>query len=61
MEVLAGIIFILMYVVIVSEKIHRTVAAMLGAVLMMLVGIMDQDTALNHVDFNTISRNPLGN
>ena len=54
MEVLAGIIFILMYVVIVSEKIHRTVAAMLGAVLMMLVGIMDQDTALHHVDFNTL-------
>ena len=54
MEVLAGIIFILMYVVIVSEKIHRTVAAMLGAVLMMLLGIMDQDTALHHVDFNTL-------
>ena len=54
MEVLVGIIFILMYVVIVSEKIHRTVAAMLGAVLMMLVGIMDQDTALHHVDFNTL-------
>lgn len=54
MEVLAGIIFILMYVVIVSEKIHRTVAAMLGAVLMMLVGILDQDTALHHVDFNTL-------
>ena len=31
--VLAGIIFVGMYLVIVSEKIHRTIAAMLGAVL----------------------------
>ena len=54
MEVLAGIIFILMYVVIVSEKIHRTVAAMLGATIMVLIGIMDQETALHHVDFNTL-------
>lgn len=54
METLAGIIFILMYVVIVSEKIHRTVAAMLGAILMMLIGILDQETALHHVDFNTL-------
>ena len=36
METLAAIIFVLMYMVIVSEKIHRTVAAMIGAVLMML-------------------------
>ncbi|MCR5439973.1 MAG: ArsB/NhaD family transporter [Selenomonas sp.] len=54
MEVLAGIIFILMYVVIVSEKIHRTVAAMLGATLMVLLGILSQETALHHVDFNTL-------
>ena len=54
MEVLAGILFILMYVVIVSEKIHRTVAAMLGATIMVLLGIMDQETALHHVDFNTL-------
>lgn len=54
MEVLAGVLFILMYVVIVSEKIHRTVAAMLGATIMVLLGIMDQETALHHVDFNTL-------
>lgn len=36
METLAAIIFVVMYMVIVSEKIHRTVAAMIGAVLMML-------------------------
>ncbi|MGN8832992.1 SLC13 family permease [Selenomonas montiformis] len=54
MAVLAGILFILMYAVIVSEKIHRTVAAMLGALLMILSGILSQDTALHHIDFNTL-------
>ena len=43
-----------MYAVIVSEKIHRTVAAMIGAVLMMLLGILSQETALHHIDFNTL-------
>lgn len=45
MEVLVGIVFVLMYVVIVSEKIHRTIAAMLGATIMMLMGVMTQETA----------------
>ena len=54
MEVLAATVFVLMYAVIVSEKIHRTVAAMLGAVSMVLLGILSQETALHHVDFNTL-------
>ena len=54
MEVIAGSIFVIMYAVIVSEKIHRTVAAMIGAVLMMLLGILSQETALHHIDFNTL-------
>ena len=54
MDVIAGIIFIFMYMVIVSEKIHRTVTAMLGAVSMVLLGILSQETALHHVDFNTL-------
>ena len=43
-----------MYMVIVSEKIHRTVAAMLGATSMILLGILSQETALHHIDFNTL-------
>ena len=54
METLAAIIFVVMYMVIVSEKIHRTVAAMIGAVLMMLLGILSQEVALHHVDFETL-------
>ncbi len=54
MEIIAGGIFIVMYAVIVSEKIHRTVAAMIGAVLMMLLGILSQEEAIHHIDFNTL-------
>ena len=54
MEIAAGIIFVVMYAVIVSEKIHRTVAAMIGAVLMMLLGIISQEVAIHHIDFNTL-------
>ena len=53
-SVVAGIIFVGMYAVIVSEKIHRTVVAMLGAILMLLFGIMDDETAIHHIDFNTL-------
>ncbi len=54
MAILAASIFVFMYAVIVSEKIHRTVAAVIGALAMILVGILSFDTALAHVDFNTL-------
>lgn len=50
----AIIIFLISYGVIVSEKIHRTIVAMVGAVLVVALGIVSQETALHHIDFNTI-------
>ncbi|OPH54824.1 hypothetical protein BC351_30745 [Paenibacillus ferrarius] len=47
-------IFLTIYGLIISEKIHRTILAMLGAVLMVVCGIVDQVTALHHIDFNTL-------
>ncbi|MDQ0196458.1 ArsB/NhaD family transporter [Paenibacillus wynnii] len=47
-------IFLLIYGLIISEKIHRTILAMAGAVLMIVFGIVDQETALHHIDFNTL-------
>ncbi|WP_379131215.1 ArsB/NhaD family transporter [Paenibacillus sp. sgz500958] len=47
-------IFLLIYGLIISEKIHRTILAMAGAVIMVLFGIVDQETALHHIDFNTL-------
>ena len=47
-------IFLVVYVFIVSEKIHRTVISLFGAMLMIVCGILSQEMAIHHVDFNTI-------
>lgn len=51
---IAGAIFLLTYAVIISEKIHRTVVAMLGAGLLIFIGILDQEKAVEMIDFNTL-------
>ncbi len=52
--ILAIVIFALSYIVIISEKVHRTVIAMLGGVLMVLLGVFSQEEAVHFIDFNTI-------
>ncbi|WP_123039464.1 ArsB/NhaD family transporter [Cohnella candidum] len=52
--IIAVCIFLAIYALIISEKIHRTIVAMIGAVLMVVLGIVDQETALHHIDFNTL-------
>ncbi len=47
-------IFLIIYALIISEKIHRTIVAMIGGVLMVAFGIVDQSEALHHIDFNTL-------
>ncbi|MBM7643868.1 Na+/H+ antiporter NhaD/arsenite permease-like protein [Scopulibacillus daqui] len=47
-------IFLITYAFIISEKIHRTIVAMIGGILMVAFGMVDQETALHHIDFNTI-------
>ncbi len=42
------------YAVIISEKINRSIIALLGAAAMVIVGVMDQHEALRGVDWNTI-------
>lgn len=47
-------IFLIIYALIISEKIHRTIVAMLGGVAMVVFGIVDQHHAIGHIDFNTL-------
>ena len=54
MTIVAIVIFVAAYALIISEKIHRTVVGLFGAMLMILIGIIDQETAIHHIDFNTI-------
>ncbi len=52
---IAGIIFLITYAIIVSEKVHRTVAALLGGFLMVWLGIISQEEAFhNAIDWNVI-------
>jgi len=50
----AGILFLIVYAFIVSEKIHRTILALCGAALLVLLGILTQHEAIDFIDFNTI-------
>ncbi len=50
----SSIVFIITYAVIVTEKINRSIVALLGAGLMISLGVLNQQTAINGVDFNTL-------
>jgi Na+/H+ antiporter NhaD/arsenite permease-like protein len=50
----AVLIFAVTYGAIISEKINRTAVALFGAVLMLVMQVMNQHDVLEHVDFNTI-------
>jgi Na+/H+ antiporter NhaD/arsenite permease-like protein len=47
-------VFLLTYAVIVSEKVHRTIAALVGAGLLALSGVLSVEDAIHYVDWNTI-------
>lgn len=47
-------IFTITYAIIVFDKVHFTVISLAGAALMILLGIMNQEQAVEGVDFNTI-------
>jgi Na+/H+ antiporter NhaD/arsenite permease-like protein len=52
--VVAGIIFVITYAVIMSEKFNRAVVALLGGGLMILSGVLNQHAAVQAIDWNTI-------
>ena len=54
LTVVAIIIFVTAYALIISEKVHRTIVGIFGAMLMILIGVIDQETAIHHIDFNTL-------
>ena len=52
--IIAAIIFVATYALIVTEKVHRTIAALIGGMLMILLGVVSQDEAFHSIDFNVI-------
>ena len=43
------------YLILFSEKLNRAVTAMMGACLMVMIGILSQEQAFHGIDFNTIA------
>ena len=52
---LSTAILIVSYAVLLSEKINRTVVALLGAAVVIVTGIVTQEQAIAGIDFNTIA------
>lgn len=52
--VISVIVFLLVMAAIISEKMHRAVAAMAGAVILLLFHVLSVDEATTYVDINTI-------
>ena len=57
-EILSGLIFIISLILIFSEKIHRSIAGIGGAVFMVvlgnILGFYSEEAALQAIDFNTL-------
>ena len=57
MEIVALIavaVFLFTYALIIDERIHRAVAAMLGAAIVVFLGVVSWEGLLQHIDFGTI-------
>ncbi len=50
----AGLLFVVTYIVIMTERVNRAIVALLGASLMILTGVLTQDAAIRGEDFNTL-------
>ena len=54
-QIISIAVFVVVMAFIVSEKIHRTTAALAGAALLFCLGILDFETGMEHIDFNTLA------
>lgn len=54
-QIVATAILLVSYVILFTEKLNRAVVALLGASVMIFAGILTQKTAIEGIDFNTIS------
>lgn len=54
MQILSVVVFLIVMAAIVTEKVHRTVAAVAGAVVLVFLHVLTVDDAVGYIDFNTI-------
>ena len=53
-QIIAIVVFVVVMVTIVTEKIHRALAAVVGAMILLILHVVSFDAAMEHVDFNTL-------
>ena len=52
--IIAIVVFIVVIAAIMSDKVHRTTAAIAGMVVLLLTGVLNVDQAIHYIDFNTL-------
>lgn len=53
-QTISIVIFLAVIALIVSEKIHEAAAAFIGAAALLLVGVLDIESAASYIDYNTV-------
>ena len=53
-QIIAIVIFLVTMAAIMTEKLHRTVAAVAGALLLILTGVLSVESGFSYVDLNTL-------
>lgn len=53
-QIISVVIFAVTMLAIMTEKIHRTVAAITGAILLILTGVLSVESSFSYVDINTL-------
>lgn len=53
-QILSVVIFAVALGLIISEKVHRALVALMGAVLLIAINVITFDQAMGHLDFNTL-------
>lgn len=52
--IVSSVVLAIAYIFIISEKINRAVIALIGAGMMIILGVLNQELAVQGIDFNTI-------
>ena len=53
-QIVAVAVFVVVMITIMTEKLHRSLAAITGAMIVLALHVMPFDAALEHIDFNTL-------
>ena len=53
-QIVAVAVFVVVMITIMTEKLHRSLAAITGAMIVLALHVMPFDAAMEHIDFNTM-------